>query len=69
MALFVDSGLITQHRILVKEGGETFQEAFALNIIIFDKISMLTEGGNLNIINHNIITFSIEETKIIWAIA
>ncbi len=44
-ALFVGGGLAAQHGILVKGGGEAFQEASSLNCIIFDKTGTLTKGG------------------------
>jgi heavy metal translocating P-type ATPase len=44
-ALFVGGGLAAQHGILVKGGGEAFQEASALDYIVFDKTGTLTEGG------------------------
>lgn len=44
-ALFVGSGLAAQHGILVKGGGEAFQEASGLDYIVFDKTGTLTEGG------------------------
>jgi Cu+-exporting ATPase len=68
-ALFVGSGLAAQHGILVKGGGEAFQEASALDVVVFDKTGTLTEGGNLSVTNHEILTSSKDETKVIWAIA
>ncbi|KAK5093638.1 hypothetical protein LTS08_008869 [Lithohypha guttulata] len=68
-ALFVGSGLAAQHGILVKGGGEAFQEASALDVIVFDKTGTLTEGGNPSVTNHDIMASSDEETKVIWAIA
>jgi Cu+-exporting ATPase len=68
-ALFVGSGLAAQHGILVKGGGEAFQEASALDVIVFDKSGTLTEGGNPKVTDHVILAASEEEGKIIWAIA
>ena len=68
-ALFVGSGLAAQHGILVKGGGEAFQEASALDVVVFDKTGTLTEGGNPSVTNHDIMASSAEETKVIWAIA
>jgi len=65
----VGSGLAAQHRILVKGGGEAFQEASALYVVVFDKTGTLTEGGNPSVTNYKIMTSSEEETKVIWAIA
>ncbi|KAL5360399.1 E1-E2 ATPase-domain-containing protein [Aspergillus floccosus] len=44
-ALFVGGGLAAQHGILVKGGGEAFQEASQLDCIVFDKTGTITEGG------------------------
>jgi P-type Cu+ transporter len=68
-ALFVGSGLAAQHGILVKGGGEAFQEASALDVVVFDKTGTLTEGGNPSVTNHDIMASSDEEAKVIWAIA
>jgi P-type Cu+ transporter len=68
-ALFVGSGLAAQHGILVKGGGEAFQEASALDVIVFDKTGTLTEGRKPSVTNHGVVASSAEETKVIWAIA
>ncbi|KAF6793724.1 copper resistance-associated p-type atpase [Colletotrichum sojae] len=44
-ALFVGGGLAAKYGILAKGGGEAFQEASNLDIIVFDKTGTLTEGG------------------------
>ncbi|KAF2178465.1 heavy metal translocatin [Zopfia rhizophila CBS 207.26] len=44
-ALFVGGGLAAKHGILVKGGGEAFQEASSLDCIVFDKTGTLTQGG------------------------
>jgi cation transport ATPase len=44
-ALFVGSGLAARHGILARGGGEAFQEASRLDVIVFDKTGTLTEGG------------------------
>lgn len=44
-ALFVGGGLAAHHGILVKGGGEAFEEASHLDCVIFDKTGTLTEGG------------------------
>ncbi|KAN0110746.1 heavy metal translocatin [Hyaloscypha variabilis] len=68
-ALFVGSGLAAQHGILVKGGGEAFQEASDLDVIVFDKTGTLTEGGNPKVTDHAILASSEEEKKVIWATA
>lgn len=45
-ALFVGGGMAAKHGILVKGGGEAFQEASTLDCIVFDKTGTLTEGGD-----------------------
>ena len=68
-ALFVGSGLAAQNGILVKGGGEAFQEASTLDVVVFDKTGTLTEGGNPNVTDYDIKTSSVEEETIIWSIA
>jgi heavy metal translocating P-type ATPase len=68
-ALFVGSGLAAQHGILVKGGGEAFQEASGLDLVVFDKTGTLTEGGNPSVTDHKIMASSEDEEKIIWKIA
>jgi Cu+-exporting ATPase len=67
-ALFVGSGLAALHGILVKGGGEAFQEASALDVVVFDKTGTLTEGGSPRVTDHEIISTSEEETEVIWAL-
>ncbi|EXJ74316.1 uncharacterized protein A1O5_02612 [Cladophialophora psammophila CBS 110553] len=43
-ALFVGGGLAAKHGVLVQGGGEAFQEASKLDVIVFDKTGTLTEG-------------------------
>lgn len=44
-ALFVGGGLAARNGILVKGGGEAFQEASGLDCVVFDKTGTLTQGG------------------------
>lgn len=43
-ALLVGSGLAAKHGILARGGGEAFQEASQIDVIVFDKTGTLTEG-------------------------
>ncbi|KAJ2904123.1 E1-E2 ATPase-domain-containing protein [Zalerion maritima] len=54
-ALFVGGGLAAKHGILVKGGGEAFQEASQLDCIVFDKTGTLTHGGEPAITDHKVI--------------
>lgn len=45
-ALLVGSGLAAKFGILVRGGGEAFQEAAQLDLVVFDKTGTLTEGGD-----------------------
>lgn len=54
-ALFVGGGLAARHGILVKGGGEAFQEASDLDCIVFDKTGTLTEGGEPKVTDHEIV--------------
>ena len=51
-ALFVGSGLAAKHGILVRGGGEAFQEASSVDCIVFDKTGTLTQGGDPAVANH-----------------
>ncbi|KAG4423605.1 hypothetical protein IFR04_003287 [Cadophora malorum] len=57
-ALFVGGGLAAQHGILVKGGGEAFQEASGLDCIVFDKTGTLTQGGEPEITDHEFLSCS-----------
>ena len=68
-ALFVGTGLAAQQGILVKGGGEAFQEASVLDVVAFDKTGTLTQGGNPSVTDYDIMASSAEDAKVIWAIA
>ncbi|KAJ4296185.1 hypothetical protein N0V90_006229 [Kalmusia sp. IMI 367209] len=53
-ALFVGGGLAAKHGILVKGGGEAFQEASTLDCIVFDKTGTLTQGGDPAVTGHQL---------------
>jgi heavy metal translocating P-type ATPase len=53
-ALFVGGGMAAKRGILVKGGGEAFQEASSLDCVVFDKTGTLTEGAEPKIVEHNI---------------
>ncbi|KAI0824782.1 heavy metal translocatin [Trametes gibbosa] len=54
-ALLVGSGLAAKYGILARGGGEAFQEAAQLDIIVFDKTGTLTEGGDPKVTNVELI--------------
>lgn len=57
-ALFVGGGLAAKYGILVKGGGEAFQEASGLDIIVFDKTGTLTQGSKPKITDHRFLAVS-----------
>lgn len=63
-ALFVGGGLAAQHGILVKGGGEAFQEASKLDCIVFDKTGTLTEGGEPSVTDYECLPAA-EENRIL----
>ncbi|MCJ1410156.1 hypothetical protein MMC19_004241 [Ptychographa xylographoides] len=67
-ALFVGGGLAAKHGILVRGGGEAFQEAGDLDAIVFDKTGTLTEGGSLRVTDHEILWKDPEKVERIWSI-
>lgn len=54
-ALFVGGGMAAQRGILVKGGGEAFQEASTLDAVVFDKTGTLTAGIEPKIVDHVIL--------------
>lgn len=56
-ALFVGGGLAAKHGILVKGGGEAFQEASRLDIVVFDKTGTLTQGGDPRVTDYQFLLF------------
>ncbi|KAJ5818534.1 hypothetical protein N7474_004125 [Penicillium riverlandense] len=68
-ALFVGGGLAAKHGILVKGGGEAFQEASRLDAIVFDKTGTLTEGGSLKVSEHEILTKDNALLEVAWTLA
>lgn len=67
-ALFVGGGLAAKHGILVKGGGEAFQEASRLDAIVFDKTGTLTEGGSLKVSEHEVLTKDDNVISVAWAL-
>ena len=44
-AIFVGGGLAAKHGILAKGGGEAFEKASKIDVVVFDKTGTLTVGG------------------------
>lgn len=53
-ALFVGGGIAAKHGILVKGGGEAFQEASGVDCVVFDKTGTLTVGGEPKVTDHKV---------------
>lgn len=68
-ALFVGGGLAAKHGILVKGGGEAFQEASRLDAIVFDKTGTLTEGDSLKVSDHEVLAHDSELQHVAWTLA
>ncbi|MCJ1463593.1 hypothetical protein MMC07_002201 [Pseudocyphellaria aurata] len=66
-ALFVGGGLAANNGILVRGGGEAFQEASKIDIVVFDKTGTLTEGGNLKVTDHEMLVDGME-AEVAWSI-
>lgn len=66
-ALFVGGGLAAKNGILVRGGGEAFQEASDLDAVVFDKTGTLTEGGDLKVTDHEMLVEGVE-IEIAWSI-
>ncbi|KAF9259501.1 heavy metal translocatin [Marasmius fiardii PR-910] len=63
-AMLVGSGLAAKHGILVRGGGEAFQEASRINTIVFDKTGTLT-AGELEVTNELFCAQDLWKDKII----
>ncbi|OJD16746.1 hypothetical protein AJ78_03125 [Emergomyces pasteurianus Ep9510] len=68
-ALFVGGGLAAKRGILVRGGGEAFQEASKLEAIVFDKTGTLTEGGTLRVSDHEMLVVDEELQQVAWELA
>ena len=66
-ALFVGGGLAAKHGILVRGGGEAFQEAGDLDAVVFDKTGTLTEGGDLKVTDYEMLVKG-EDAETAWSI-
>ncbi|KAG8525764.1 uncharacterized protein KY384_000524 [Bacidia gigantensis] len=66
-ALFVGSGLAAKHGILVRGGGEAFQEASNVDAVVFDKTGTLTDGGDLSVTDH-VMLVEDREAEAAWGI-
>jgi len=69
-ALLVGSGLAAKFGILVRGGGEAFQEMAQVDIVVFDKTGTLTEGGEPTVSDFKILTLGSRwEQKAVLGIA
>jgi len=57
-ALFVGGGLAAKYGILVKGGGEAFQEASKVDVVVFDKTGTLTVGGEPKVVESRFVIAS-----------
>ncbi|KAF7793679.1 hypothetical protein EIP86_004794 [Pleurotus ostreatoroseus] len=64
-ALLVGSGLAAKFGVLVRGGGEAFQEAAQLDLIVFDKTGTLTEGGDPRVTDMEIVSSSMKPEVIL----
>lgn len=68
-ALFVGGGLAAKYGILVKGGGEAFQQASNLDCIVLDKTGTITEGGEPKVTDSHIVPNAEHDDKLILAVA
>ncbi|KAL8885992.1 MAG: hypothetical protein Q9192_006553, partial [Flavoplaca navasiana] len=66
-ALFVGGGLAAKSGILVRGGGEAFQEASNVDAVVFDKTGTLTEGGNPTVTDHEMLAEG-DRATIAWSV-
>ena len=63
-AFFVGGGLAARHGILVKGGGEAFQEASGLDCVVFDKTGTLTEAEASSVTDYECLSAA-DETRVL----
>ncbi|KZZ93960.1 copper-sulfate regulated protein 1 [Ascosphaera apis ARSEF 7405] len=68
-ALFVGIGIAAKQGILVRGGGEAFQEATRLDTVIFDKTGTLTEGNGMNVSDCEEIVEDEDLLEVSWVLA
>ncbi|KAF8971242.1 E1-E2 ATPase-domain-containing protein [Flammula alnicola] len=68
-ALLVGSGLAAKLGILVRGGGEAFQEAAHLDVVVFDKTGTLTQGGEPRVTNAEIYKTATLTSEVILGLA
>lgn len=69
-ALLVGSGVAARHGILVRGGGEAFQDMAETDAVVFDKTGTLTEGGQPRVSDYEIIASSSKWTQdVVFGIA
>ncbi|KAI9688115.1 MAG: hypothetical protein M1822_001621 [Bathelium mastoideum] len=66
-SVFVGSGLAARHGILVKGGGEAFQEASSLDCVVFDKTGTLTQGDKPTVTDYKFVFSSDEQAVLAMA--
>ena len=65
-ALLVGSGLAAKFGILVRGGGEAFQECAQVDIVVFDKTGTITEGGQPKVVGAEFSSaVSLEQKKLL----
>ncbi|KAI5994834.1 heavy metal translocatin [Pisolithus albus] len=62
-ALLVGSGVAARHGILVRGGGEAFQDMAEIDTVVFDKTGTLTEGGQPRVSDFEITASSSKWTQ------
>ena len=69
-ALYVGTGMAAKAGILVRGGGEAFQDANHLDAIVFDKTGTLTEGNDLEVTDCEMMETGVNAPKaVFWNIA
>ncbi|CAF9926279.1 MAG: hypothetical protein GOMPHAMPRED_004095 [Gomphillus americanus] len=69
-ALYVGTGMAAKAGILVRGGGEAFQDANHLDAIVFDKTGTLTEGNDLEVTDYEMMETGVNVPEaVFWNIA
>lgn len=68
-ALLVGSGLAAKFGILARGGGEAFQEAAQVDLVVFDKTGTLTEGGDPRVTDSELVPGLSLKLEVVWGVA
>jgi len=67
-ALFIGAGIAARVGILAKGGGEAFQEAAGMDVVVFDKTGTLTRGDAPSVVGTDVFAQGIRDEEVLGAV-